>query len=39
MPKFALRALPTLCLEQLSAVFESELIDDTVFSNILKVLV
>ena len=38
MPKFSLRALPTLCLEQLSSVFESELIDDTVFSNILKVL-
>ena len=37
MPKFILRALPTLCLEQLSAVFDSRLIDDDVFSSILKV--
>ena len=37
MPKFLLRALPTLCLEQLSSVFNSELIDDAVFSSILKV--
>jgi hypothetical protein len=37
MPKFSMRALPTLCLEQLSSVFESELIDDDVFSSILKV--
>jgi hypothetical protein len=36
MPKFLLRALPTLCLEQLSSVFNSELIDDAVFSSILK---
>ena len=37
MPRFLLRALPTLCLEQLSSVFNSELIDDAVFSSILKV--
>jgi hypothetical protein len=37
MPKFSLRALPTLCLEQLSSVFATELIDDDVFSSILKV--
>ncbi len=38
VPRFILRALPTLCLEQLTSVFDAELIDDDVFSSILKVL-
>lgn len=37
VPRFNLRALPTLCLEQLSSVFDARLIDDDVFSSILKV--
>lgn len=37
VPRFMLRALPTLCLEQLTSVFDAQLIDDDVFSSILKV--
>lgn len=36
VPRFIFRALPTLCLEQLSSVFDARLIDDDVFSSILK---